>query len=72
MAEKILMMNNLPIAFITGTLDSNSTPLMSRDMAKISPFGMSEIIPGAGHMAQMSHTKEVNGILRSFALGIRN
>jgi len=71
-AEKILMMNNLPIAFITGTLDSNSTPLMSRDMAKISPFGMSEIIPGAGHMAQMSHTKEVNGILRSFALGIRN
>jgi pimeloyl-ACP methyl ester carboxylesterase len=33
---------------------------------------MSEIIPGAGHMAQMSHTKEVNGILRSFALGIRN
>lgn len=70
--EKILRMNNLPIAFITGTLDSNSTPLMSRDMAKISPLGTAKIITGAGHMIQMTHTKEVNKILRSFALGIRS
>lgn len=71
-AEKKLIMNNLPIAFITGTLDSNSTPLMSQNMARISPFGMVELIPEAGHMAQMTHSKEVGEVLRSFALGIRN
>jgi len=71
-SEKTLKTNNLPIAFITGTLDSNSTPLMSQEMAKISPFGMVEIIPEAGHMAQMTHPKEVGEVLRSFALGIRN
>ena len=71
-AEKILIMNNLPIAFITGTLDSNSTPLMSQDMAMISPFGVVELIPEAGHMAQMTHSKEVGEVLRLFALGIRN
>ena len=71
-AEKILIMNNLPIAFITGTLDSNSTPLMSQDMAMISPFGVVELIPEACHMAQMTHSKEVGEVLRLFALGIRN
>ena len=71
-AEKLLIMNNLPIAFITGTLDSNSTPLMSQDMATTSPFGMVELIPEAGHMAQMTHSKEVGEVLRLFALGIRN
>jgi pimeloyl-ACP methyl ester carboxylesterase len=67
-----LVTNNLPIAFITGTLDSNSTPSMTGDMAKLCPLGIAREVIGAGHMTQMTHAEEVNEIIQSFALSIKN
>jgi len=65
-SEQILKKINIPIAFITGSFDLNSTPLMSRDMANLCNKGVSKEIIGAGHMAQMSHSKEVNETISLF------
>ena len=71
-SKEMLATNYLPIAFITGTLDSNSTSSMSREMAKLCPLGIAREISGAGHLAQMTHAEEVNEIIQSFALSIKN
>jgi pimeloyl-ACP methyl ester carboxylesterase len=45
---------------------------MTSDMAKLCPLGIAREIIGAGHMTQMTHAEEVNEIIQSFALSIKN
>ena len=70
--KKLLMENILPSYFITGSLDKNSTPDMSRKMNELCQNGRTLIVEGAGHMAQMSHFSEVNDAILTFALEIEN
>ncbi|MFY2826347.1 alpha/beta fold hydrolase [Ruegeria sp. MALMAid1280] len=52
-----------PAVFLTGADEPNSTPRMSRDMARLAPQGRAEIIPNAAHMMPMTHADAVNAIL---------
>lgn len=70
--KKLLMENILPSYFITGSLDKNSTPDMSRKMNELCKNGDTLIVEGAGHMAQMSHFSQVNDAILTFALEIEN
>jgi len=70
--KKLLMENILPSYFITGSLDKNSTPDMSRKMSELCKNGNTLIVEGAGHMAQMSHFSQVNDAILTFALEIEN
>lgn len=70
--KKLLMENILPSYFITGSLDKNSTPDMSRKMNELCQNGRTLIVEGAGHMTQMSHFSEVNDVILTFALEIEN
>ncbi len=57
---------NLPALFMTGADDANSTPAMSRAMAKLVPRGQAVVMPGAAHMMPMTHAQLVNQQLLSF------
>lgn len=52
--------------FMTGELDGNSSPEMSRRMARAAPLGCAEIIPGARHMMNVTAAGEVNRRLAAF------
>lgn len=56
----------MPSLFITGELDHNSTPAMSRAMAERAPRARLEILGNAGHMITMTHAKYVNEALIAF------
>jgi flavin reductase (DIM6/NTAB) family NADH-FMN oxidoreductase RutF/pimeloyl-ACP methyl ester carboxylesterase len=56
----------VPALFMTGELDPNSTPEMSRAMAREAPGGCCEIVPGARHMMALTASAEVNARLASF------
>ena len=55
-----------PALFMTGELDANSSPAMSRLMANIAPEGELEVLPGERHMMSVAAPNEVNRRLRSF------
>jgi len=55
-----------PALFLTGELDPNSTPEMSRAMARIVPNGRAVIIPQARHMMSMTAPEEVNRLILEF------
>lgn len=50
--------------FITGSEEPNSTPDMSREMARLAPNGTARIISGAAHMMPMTHAVEVASALK--------
>jgi pimeloyl-ACP methyl ester carboxylesterase len=52
--------------FMTGELDENSLPEMSRRMAAAAPHGRAEVVPGARHMMTVTAAAEVNRRLASF------
>jgi len=56
----------LPVLFLTGEVDTNSTPEMSISMSCLAPGGEVMIIPDAGHLAQLTHAEQVNSALGSF------
>ena len=56
----------IPALFVTGSLEVNSTPQMSRDMAALAPQGRATVIAGAAHMMPMTHSDAVNKILTEF------
>ncbi|QJF50184.1 alpha/beta fold hydrolase [Roseobacter ponti] len=56
-----------PARFITGSLEPNSTPEMSRAMADLTPGGRAIIIKGAAHMMPLTHPEAVNAALRALA-----
>ena len=60
--EKLAM----PALFMTGELDPNSTPAMSRAMAEAAPLGRFESLPGERHMMTMTAPREVTNRLRAF------
>lgn len=55
-----------PALFMTGELEPNSTPAMSKEMADLSPNGRALILENAAHMMPMTHAREVNQALREF------
>lgn len=55
-----------PSLFMTGALDPNSTPRMSREMAGIAPHGRERILEGAAHMMPMTHAAQVTAALSEF------
>lgn len=56
-----------PALFMTGALEPNSTPEMSRTMAALAPKGRAIIVDGAAHMMPMTHARPVNAALLDFA-----
>jgi pimeloyl-ACP methyl ester carboxylesterase len=56
----------MPALFLTGELDPNSTPEMSRAMAARAPFGRAQIITGERHMMSLTAPKAVNAAIRAF------
>lgn len=56
----------MPVLFITGACEPNSTPAMSREMAKLTPRGSLHIVEGAAHMAPMTHAKEIAFHMKDF------
>ncbi len=55
-----------PALFITGSVEPNSTPAMSRAMAARAPNGEAVIVDGAAHMMPMTHREIVNRTLLTF------
>ena len=49
-----------PAVFMTGEKEPNSTPTMSKRLARLVPQGTSEIVEGAAHMMPMTHARQVN------------
>lgn len=49
-----------PALFMTGALEPNSTPAMSRAMAAQCPNGQAIVIENAAHMMPMTHADDVN------------
>ncbi len=56
----------VPALFLTGEMDVNSKPEMSLAMAELLPNAHAIILPGARHMAQMTHANAVNAALATF------
>ncbi len=56
-----------PACFMTGALEPNSTPEMSRAMAGLVPKGQVIIIEGAAHMMPLTHAGAVNTALLALA-----
>lgn len=52
--------------FLTGEEDPNSTPDMSRAMARLAPQGMAEILTGERHMMALTAPDAVNARLLAF------
>lgn len=59
-----------PALFLTGADEPNSTPAMSEAMAAKVPQGRALIVPGAAHMAMMTHAETVNRALLDFFGGV--
>lgn len=57
---------HMPALFVTGELDPNSTPEMSRQLAKESPKATSVVVPGERHMMAYVAAETVNPILTEF------
>lgn len=55
-----------PALILTGELEANSTPAMSREMARIAPHAECYIMAGANHMLPMTHPDETNRVLLDF------
>jgi pimeloyl-ACP methyl ester carboxylesterase len=61
----------MPALFMTAQGDPNSTPAMSRSMARIAPKGQAVVVQGAAHMMPMTHASAVAQALRAtFAGGL--
>lgn len=56
----------MPALFMTAEGDPNSTPDMSRAMARLAPQGRAEVLPGARHMMNLTHPDTVNARLLAF------
>ena len=60
MLEDRLSTLAMPALFITGEFDPNSTPAMSREMARIAPQGEAVVLPGERHMMSLTAPEQVN------------
>jgi len=58
--------SNVPLLFLTGESDYNSTPAMSEALASLSETAHTAIIKEARHMVLLTHSKETNTALDAF------
>ncbi len=56
----------MPVLYLTGELDANSTPLMSEQMARETPRGQAIVLPGERHMMSLTSADAVNSIVERF------
>ena len=56
----------MPVTFITGDGDTNSSGQMSERMAALCPNGSYAVIKNSRHMVQMTHPDEINPLLAKF------
>ena len=56
----------VPALFLTGEEDHNSSPEMSRQMAREAPFGSAVALPGERHMMSLTSPAVVNAALSGF------
>lgn len=56
----------MPVLYLTGDLDPNSSPAMSRRMASETPDGRAISLPGERHMMALVSPDAVNDVLRDF------
>lgn len=57
---------NTPVLYITGDKDTNSTPAMSKQMARETPTGSSFIIENEAHMMAYISPEKVNPLINEF------
>ncbi|MSO92457.1 MAG: alpha/beta fold hydrolase [Rhodospirillales bacterium] len=57
---------SMPVLYLTGELDPNSTPEMSRQMAAETPCGQAIAISGERHLMPLAVPETVNALLRDF------
>lgn len=57
---------DIPVTFITGEGDSNSSGQMSKNMAALCPRGSYAVIADSRHMMPMTHPEAVNPLLAEF------
>ncbi len=57
---------SMPVLYLTGDLDPNSTPEMSRRMASETPKGRAMSLPDERHMMCLVSAEKVNPVLREF------
>jgi pimeloyl-ACP methyl ester carboxylesterase len=60
----------VPALFLTGELDANSNPAMSRAMAAAAPLGRAEVIANERHMMNITNPAQVNERLLEFLQSI--
>lgn len=60
----------VPMLYITGEKDLNSTPSMSKKLAKINDHNYA-VIKGARHVVQLTHAKQCNFHLINFIKGLQ-
>ncbi len=61
-----LSMLDIPALFLTGELDSNSSPSMARAMASETRDGIAVILPAQRHMMSLAAPDLVNDVVRRF------
>ena len=71
-SETMLASLSMPILFLTGEIDKNSTAEMTKAMALQCKQGSAAIIENAGHIAQLTHPTKVNEMLRLFIATCEN
>jgi pimeloyl-ACP methyl ester carboxylesterase len=64
--DEALMALEIPVIFITGDGDSNSSGIMSERMAALCPHGSYAVIENSRHMVPMTHPDEINQLLAEF------
>ncbi len=56
----------IPVLYLTGGLDANSTPVMSQKMAAETPLGRALVIDKQAHMMAYIHPEKVNQLIGQF------
>lgn len=69
-STKIVKNIKVPMLYITGEKDLNSTPSMSKKLAKINDHNYA-VIKGARHVVQLTHAKQCNFHLINFIKGLQ-
>ena len=64
-SSKIIKNISVPMLYITGEKDLNSTPLMSKNLAKLTK-GEFVVVKNARHILQLTHSTKFNFYLNQF------
>ena len=76
LSDKVFINNlyqlKLPVLYLTGNEDPNSTPLMSKQISQETPNGSSKSVKGEAHMMSYIAANKVNPIIEQFFTDITN